>query len=354
MDQDNLPKIPDHPSSPIHAAPEAPIGSYPVEPLLQPISIKRLVILLFVSVTIFGSVLFMYIDKKAQQVVNKAAQPTLVEAREASRLFETMIDQSLQTTSMTEQRIVKDNAGVETRKVILIYDLDDMKQVRMFGSTNDKIETSRGNFNEITWEHISVPEGLYLRYKTVNNLNTNTLGHWFPVIQDGKLDQDGQAMSAGDPTDLQQAYLGFYIPGNYGPEFRTKAAEFIRSRQLYSYDTSSIQQVKDGRKTYYVYDVSIASDKEIEFNRMVAATLGVERSAKNEETAVKYSNKLIKFCINKDTARLERVDIPELGGKTQTIYYYDYNSPTDIQKPSSLTPAAQVRNDLEQAFKVPR
>ncbi len=266
---------------------------------------------------------------------------------DAPELFEKMVDQSLHTASMTEQRLLRDPSGKLLQKSITTYDLADVRNVRIFSTSHT---LAPNNAAGIRAEYISVPEGTYMSYKELGLLPKDKLGHWFPLIEGGAVNPEGAALSLGDnPEAHAQSYMGFYIPGVFDLPTRNKMKQYIKQQELYQSFSQYVRPAEDNGKLYYTYKLDINPAKYVEFNKIVAQSLGKPLPTDVDKSASAVNGK-VTFWINKDSARLERVDM-RIHGLDQTIYYYDYNKDTNIQKPTPLAPAAIIKRDLEPEIK---
>lgn len=294
-----------------------------------------------VLLIIAGFIHFSYKSSESPQPTHVSSYPS-----DAPELFDRMIDQSLMTFSMTEQRIVRDQNDEQITKKITVYDLSDMRNVRLFSIHEGFLEPNRPETAMHT-ELISVPEGVYMSYKQIGTIPESKLGHWFPVHENGQNDPEGiKLYYPGDPRDYANAYMGFYIPGAFDTETRGKIKNFIKTQELYQFFSEDVEKVTENGKTYYTYEFETDKEKFMAFNKLVADSLG-KTLAPGVNSGIALLDGKSKLWINTESGRLERVDMWFVGGITQTIYYYDYNVSSSIKKPMPVAPAVHIRRSLE-------
>jgi hypothetical protein len=249
---------------------------------------------------------------------------------DAMTVFDTMVESSLSTGFMTEQNITRNPSGKQISKVINTYDLTDMSNVRIFGTAEGNLIPSLPDIT-VNAQFITVPEGTYMSYKKLGD--EKVWQGWFPLVENGVVNKENKSLYfGGDPRDIAQQYLGFYIPGTYPLAARKQIKSYFLSNNPYEFFSDGFKTMYENNKKYYTYDIKIDPNNMLGLDNVVANALHttlLPATIENASIAVKSC----RFWINPQNSRLERVNITLPDNYTATIYYYDYKVSNDIEIP---------------------
>lgn len=248
---------------------------------------------------------------------------------DANRVFRDMVYESLHTYSMTEQRLMHEKDGKLVLREFVTYDLADMKNVRTF--TVSEIYEDDDQEPDRKMAVLNTPAGVSVRLEVFPGFEYND--NWFSIGDSGNSEHLRKIVDFPldlSPEDFRQTHFGFFIPGIFEHNIRYKINSFINNKQIYEYFSDDFEQVEEDKgQKYYVYKITNDTRKMADLNRLVASELEQEYPRGVLEGANSIDGK-IAFWVNKDTKRLERVNMTLKNGTTQTIHYYDYNKPTNI------------------------
>ncbi|HET8709637.1 MAG TPA: hypothetical protein VFL85_05170, partial [Candidatus Saccharimonadales bacterium] len=199
-------------------------------------------------------------------------------------------------------------------------------------------------------------------------LDKSLLGKWVVVDTSG-----GDASLADSLSIMQDVYdpnyamLGDYIFGNFTPTQREELEKYVLGSKLYSYDPAKVTKSKRDGQAVYVYKVKTDGKKLLDYNKKVAAMMGIGADKLDTVTMFLDTQEVAMEVSIKDEqlvhVTLDAGSVTYSGWNTTTLpqepkpdlTFKQFNDaadagisqPTNVSQPSSHSSSSQEADDTE-------